>query len=104
MKIVKILIFCFAVSSCVVMHHTQVGDVDATIVLQGEPFEIMLSETGVNLQELGEIAKLTTRSQVAQRDIGNIQSVIALFQMGPRTGNPVYNDIYGDALFEMLDQ
>jgi len=38
-------------SGCVFLHSAQMGDVDSKVVLEGERFEIRISEQGFNLQE-----------------------------------------------------
>lgn len=62
----------------------------------GVPFELMVSETGVDVQEIGTIAR-ATRTQ-AGKDVSAIANIIALFQMGPRTGVPVYSEHYAEHL------
>jgi hypothetical protein len=89
-------------SACAIMHHTQIGEVDSRVVAYGQPFEILLSEVGVNLQEAGEILKATTRNSNAHKNIEGAQAIIALFQMGPKTGNPVYSDDYADPMFNIM--
>lgn len=89
---------------CAFMHHTQLGDIDSKIVSKGRKFEILLSETGVNLQEAAAIGSALTRHQKTSESIGNVGAIIGLFQMGPRTGNPVYDDKYADKLFDLLQK
>lgn len=81
-------------SGCAILHHAQVGDIDNRKGVAHRPFELKVSETGVNMEEAGDIAKSLSRSKQANKDIENALGIIGLFQMGPKTGNPVFNDGY----------
>lgn len=83
-----------ALSGCAVLHHVQVGDIDNRAGVAYRPFDLKVSETGVNLDEAGDIAKAVSRSKTANKDVDNALAIIGLFQMGPRTGNPVFNEGY----------
>lgn len=104
----KIIIYSALVlllsSGCAIMHHTQVSEVDSKIVLSGKRFEILVSEVGVNFKEIGNLAQSLTRHKKTGSDIKNVQEAISLFQMGPRTGNPVFTDLYADKIFRLLKQ
>lgn len=89
-------------SGCAFMHHTQIGDVDSDIVLKGQKFEILLSETGVNIKEAANIGKAMTRHKGTQNQIQQIQQIISMFQMGPRTGNMVFSEDYADSVFQHI--
>lgn len=90
-------------SGCAVLHHVQVGQVDDSDPSAAWiPFEVMVSETGVNLQEAGDIAR-STRSQGGDA-AGDAAAIIALFQMGDRTGNPVYNERYAEKLIYAIHE
>jgi hypothetical protein len=90
-----------ATSGCAILHHAQIGDVDSR---QGKlvPFDIKVSETGVNLDEAADIASNLTRSKAAQDDIAGVRALIGLFQWGPTTGNPVYTEKYAEGLAALL--
>ena len=79
---------------CAVLHHVQVGDIDNRNGIAYRPFDLKVSEAGVNLDEAGDIAKAMSRSKGANKDIDNAMAIVGLFQMGPRTGNPVFNEGY----------
>jgi hypothetical protein len=83
--------------ACAQLHHVQIGDIDND---EGDltPFELMVSETGINIDEAASIGKAMVRDQGSQEAISTIQTIIALFQYGPRTGNLVYSDTYTDQL------
>ncbi len=87
---------------CSHLHHHQLGDIDSGVVLQGSRFELLVSQVGVNIQEAGDIAKGVARSQQARDQIQAIQGIIALFQMGPRTGNDIYSDTFADHLTDSI--
>ncbi len=96
-KLFASLSFLFLLSGCAVLHHVQVGEVDSRADSTGVPFEIKVSETGVDMEDVKAIAKAT------QSDAGSdIANAIALFQFGPRTGNPVYNERYAEKLIYQI--
>jgi len=88
-------------ASCAQLHHVQLGEVRDS---KGDfrTIEIKVSETGVDLQEAKEIAKIFMRSQKAKDTADDIMATVGLFQMGPRTGNPVYVESYTQKLPEMI--
>jgi hypothetical protein len=65
-------------------------------------FEILVSETGINLQEASDIGKLFTSDKKTKSDMQAINDIISAFQMGPRTGNMVFNDKYADVVVPAL--
>ncbi len=87
---------------CAIMHHTQVGEIDSQAVLKGRRFEILISETGVNFDEVAQVGKALTQHQKTRDDIGGVAGLIALFQMGPRTGNQVFSPVYADKAFDLI--
>ena len=83
-------------SGCAVLHHAQVGQIDNRSNA-GVPFEVMLSETGVSVEDLSNIARAT------QSDAGkDIAAILAWIQMGPQTGNPVYTEGYAKNLISEI--
>lgn len=103
MRFFILLSFLF-LSSCAVLHRTQLSDIHSEAVLKSKKFEILLSETGINLQEATDIAKSLTNHQKTSKDMKALNDAIAMFQMGPRTGNMVFNDTYPDAIVPTLLQ
>lgn len=95
-------ILLLSLSGCVYLHHVQIGDIDSRAVHNGRPFEIMVSETGVNLDEAASIARALARSEKTQEQIEQLRDIIQLFQMGPRTGNIVFNERYAEPILELL--
>jgi hypothetical protein len=88
-------------SACAQLHHVQYGEIVSHPDYVQKPFEVLMSETGVNIQELKEASKLfmNERSGQAAEDLAGI---IGLFQMGPRTGNPVYVKDYAKNLIQVI--
>jgi hypothetical protein len=99
----RVLLFSTALglAGCAVLHHVQVGDIDNT-GHRGRKVDVKVSETGVNLQEAADIAKSLTRSKQAQKDIGQAQTMISMFQMGPHTGNGVFDETYAEGVIDQL--
>ena len=89
-------------SGCAVIHHVQVGQINNLSSESQVPFEVMVSETGVSTEEIGRIAKATNSR--AGNDAGNVAQIVGLFQMGPRTGNTVYNENYAERLIYEIYQ
>lgn len=95
----KYLIFIFLLSSCAIRHHVQVSDVIRKSSAKLRPFNVKVSATGVNVKEAGELASFVTKDNDRAREIAEI---IALFQMGPRTGNPVFEEKYADIVPKLI--
>lgn len=89
-------------SGCAVLYHAQVGMVDNRNGASAVPFEVMISETGVSLEQAGKIAKATNTE--AGKNAKAVTDIIGLFQIGPRTGNPVYNEHYAEKLIYEIHQ
>ena len=76
------------------------GDVSTSTKFVSVPFEILVSETGFNIQEAGQIGKAVIQDRQAGENIAGVAAIISLFQMGPSTGNPVWSgDTYADRIF-----
>jgi hypothetical protein len=89
-------------SGCAILHQYQMDSIDTDTVLKGKKFEIIVSETGVNLQETTDAAKLFTQSNRTQGDMQRVNDFISLFQFGPRTGNMVFNEKYADSVMRAI--
>jgi hypothetical protein len=104
----KNILSCFAMltilTGCAALHSVQVGMIDnrGSDKENLVPFEIMVSETGVSLDDIKEIGKY------AGGDLGNASNsaaeTLSYFQMGPRTGNPIYNEKYAEGLQKQIFQ
>lgn len=90
-------------AGCAVLHKVQIGQVDSRDDDAYIPFEILLNETGVAVEEIGTIARATQTR--AGDDAAGAAAIISLFQIGPRTGKPVYNERYAEKLiFEIYQR
>lgn len=77
-------IVCLALlPGCIQLHNVQVGDV----VGQGKKITVEVSDLGVDMERS---VKLAGRMANRDKDAGNLNAIISLFQYGPRTGNIVY--------------
>lgn len=94
--------FLFIFSGCAILHRVQVGNVDNRDSQVQIPFEILLSETGVNTEEIGRLGRMS-KSQGGDK-VADIAQMVALFQMGPRTGNPTYNPHFAEKLIYEIYQ
>ena len=96
----KNLILMFALSSCAYIHHTQVGEIKQYPGYESVPFEVLVSQTGFNIQEAGSLGKAVLQDKNAGKNVETIAALISLFQMGPSTGNPVWTtDTYADKVY-----
>ena len=100
-KLVAVTTLVLVASGCAVMHHTQVGEVDSKVVLEGERFELLLSELGLNVDDAAAVAKVFA-SKRGGKQVDTVRDIIKMFQMGPKTGNPVFDETYSDKLGELL--
>jgi hypothetical protein len=89
-------------SGCVFLHSVQVSEVDSKVVLDGERFEIRISEQGFNLKEGTILVEAFANAAGDAKGIREAAEIIQLFQMGPKTGNPVFRDDYTDDLIHQL--
>lgn len=92
----------FSLSGCAVLHHVQVGEIDNRDNKAQIPFEVLMSETGVNTQEIEAMARATNSK--GGDNVGDAAAILSLFQMGPRTGNLVYNPRYAEKLVYEIHQ
>lgn len=81
---------------CAQLHHVQLADIE-TGGSYKKPIDVKVSEVGISLEEAGTTAKLFTSGK-HHKQMDTIQNIIALFQYGPKTGNPVFSDDYADEL------
>ena len=88
-------------ASCAQLHHVQVGEIENRSGFVQKPFDIKISETGVSIQEAAGVVKVLSSKQT-NKEIQQVANIIAMFQMGPRTGNPVYVKDYAKNLIELI--
>jgi len=101
MKITLKIMTILFLSSCAQLHHVQIGEIDNNPKFVQKPFDIKLSEVGVDIQEAGRITKALAGKD-SNNEAKQIADIIALFQMGPRTGNPVYEKGYAKNLIQLI--
>jgi len=84
-------------AGCASLHHAQLDEIDAQ---SGHlrPFEIHVSDTGVNTKAIGTVASVAMRSSKPSQ----IASVVALFQFGPKTGEVVFDDKFADSIAQRI--
>ena len=95
----KLLALVLLLSSCAIKHHVQVSDIERIPGKKAVPSTVLISETGVNLKEAANLTSAVTKDNGRAQ---KIQEIIGMFQMGPRTGNPIYNEKYADIIPELL--
>ena len=108
MEKIFLLVPMMVLVSCAEMYHTQVGDIDNRNVdgtsYTGQRFEVKVSDIGVNVEGAGEISKAIFSNHHDEENIDDIATIIELFQVGPTTGNGVYNDKYAESILAVLHQ
>lgn len=90
-------------AGCARLDHVQIGDIDQS---QGKlkPISVAVSQTGFDASETASLAGSFADSSGAQDNWDDLAAVLALINMGPTTGNPVYNDQYAQNIFKQLQQ
>ena len=97
-----LMLSCLWVSGCAVLHHVQIGDIDASGGRKSSKIDIKVSETGINIKEAGEIAKALSASKEGREAADTITTIISMFQMGPHTGNGVFSDAYAEDILQKI--
>ena len=87
-------------TACARLDHVQIGDIDQS---QGylTPFNVQVSQFGLEAAAAAEIGRIATKGQASQQ-FKQIRNILALMNMGPRTGNPVYDDQYANKVMEYI--
>ncbi len=94
--VASVVALVFSTVGCAELHHVQLGDIDNRDAEVGIPFEVLMSETGVSTEEINGIARAASRG--GHNAVSDIAAIVSLFQMGPRTGNPVYSEHYSEKM------
>ncbi|MFC3679213.1 hypothetical protein [Bacterioplanoides pacificum] len=97
----RLLIFAaIAMAGCARLDSVQIGSIDQS---QGAltPVSVRLSETGFDAAASAELGRQLSRGQTSQQ-WKEIRDILALVNMGPRTGNPVYDENYAEQLLSFL--
>lgn len=98
------LIFLLLLQSCAFLHHAQLGEIRHKKNHVRMPFEIKVSETGVDMKEAADLAGALSNGNDAAGTAKEIADIVSMFQMGPRTGKPVYNEKYADGIAKAIYQ
>lgn len=89
-------------SGCAVLHHVQMSDIDNRSQFALVPIEVKVSEVGVDIGDAKAIANASLANAKDRQAAGDVATIIQSFQMGPRTGAPVYSDKYAEKLIYQL--
>ncbi|MFP5519934.1 MAG: hypothetical protein ACLGGX_08520 [Bdellovibrionia bacterium] len=89
-------------TSCAVLHKVQVGEVYSPPGYVLKPFEIKVSEVGFDLAQTSKVASDVALRNNSNNDAGALLAFIALFQMGPSTGMPVYSKDYAKNMMQVI--
>jgi hypothetical protein len=79
------------------LHHFTIDEIDAS---HGHlvPFELRASTIGINTEEAGRRA-----SEISgNRQYKKAANTVELFQMGPHTGNTIYDERFADGLASQI--
>lgn len=97
---------CILLSHCAVLHQYSMGDIQAG---RGnlKKFTIMKSELGIEVAKTASTTAQILRNsgRISQRDADKIQglaTILALSNMGLRTGKAVYDETYLDSLAKKI--
>jgi hypothetical protein len=90
-------------SGCARLDHVQISDIDQSGG-RLKPISVKISNTGFNAAETVAIAGELAQSGSAKESLGDLAALLALINMGPTTGNPVYNDRYAENILIQLHQ
>lgn len=87
-------------AACARLDHVQIGDIDQS---QGTltPFTVQVSELGFEAAAAAEVGRVATKGQASQQ-FQTVRDILALINMGPRTGNPVYDDEYANKVMDYI--
>ena len=94
------LLAMIVMSGCARLDSVQIGSIDQT---QGDltPISVRFSETGFDAAATAEIGRALSDGQNAEY-FEDLRTILSLMNMGPRTGNPVYDDTYVENLLTYL--
>lgn len=98
----KILVlFLLFLSACAQLHHVQIGELDNNPKYVQKPFDIKISEMGIDLNDVKNISQAVLKDN-SNDDVQKALAILSLFQMGPSTGAPVYVKDYAKNLIQVL--
>ncbi|NBQ53444.1 MAG: hypothetical protein EBU49_07695 [Proteobacteria bacterium] len=90
-------------TGCAQLHHAQLGEIDnrSGAMSKAKKIDIKVSETGVNIKELADVARAVGGKR-AEKGTSQVEDIVAAFQQGPVTGERVFNDKYAENMIAML--
>ncbi|MCS6839086.1 MAG: hypothetical protein NZ480_09645 [Bdellovibrionaceae bacterium] len=88
------------IQGCAVLHRVQYGEFDQPNNYVTKPFEIRLNQFGFDAAR----TKQTLDTFREKDEASGLLGLIALFQVGPRTGNPIYEEKWGHNILEVLHE
>lgn len=95
------------ISSCAILHSVDVGEMNfhKSPGVKVTPLDVKVSEMGISVGEAATVADILLKNEHDSRVVRNLRAIIGLFQLGPRTGNPVFSEKYADKIIdEILEQ
>lgn len=89
--------------ACARLDYVQIGDIDQS---KGKlsPVSVKVSENGVEMAVIAGVAAELASSSKTSQQLREIRDLLALMNMGPRTGNPVFDDTYAENILDALYQ
>ena len=95
-NIPKVLIMMlFTLTACTRVHHVQVGSIDNTVT--GIPIEIVVKTVGIDAAKLTKTTENITQQGKKNKN-NKASDMVGLFQTGPRTGAPIYDQAWGEKI------
>lgn len=90
-------------AGCARLDHVQIGEIDQS---QGQlkAVSVKVSENAIEMAVVAGVAAELARGSSNHKHLEQIRDILALINMGPRTGNPVFNDAYAQNILENLYQ
>ena len=79
------------------MHSVQIGEIESSPDLESVPFEIKVSEFGIDLNDVKSTGRILMDKNSSDK-ANDALTAIQYFQMGPHTGAGVYSISYVDHL------
>lgn len=89
--------------ACARLDHVQIGDIDQSNGALS-PISVKVSENGVEMAVVAGVAAELASQSKRNQQLKEIRDFLALINMGPRTGNPVFFDTYAQNVLDALYQ
>lgn len=87
-------------TACARLDHVQIGEIDQS---QGTliPFDVKISQFGFDAAAAAELGRVLSKDRAAQH-FQELRDILALMNMGPKTGNPVYDENYAEKVMDYI--